>query len=152
MLGMMMYGRETVVLEPARGGQQYTRILESLAVAEATGAAPLSEVIRDEGRRFGRHTTLIVISPSRDEEWPAALHELLRQGTRAAAILLEPDSFAQANGEAVDPGGPGLPTDELLAGNVATYIVPAQSDISLMLGPAGMVAGAAPERHSVVAR
>jgi uncharacterized protein (DUF58 family) len=147
MLGLIMYGRETVKLDPARGGQQYTRILEALAVAEATGQTPLAQVIQEEGRRFGRHTTLIVISPSRDREWTVSLHELLRQGTRAAAVLLDRDSFIEANGGQAEPGGEGLPTDDLMAGNVATYIVPAESDISLMLGPAGMVAGGTAERE-----
>jgi len=152
MLGMMMFGRETVTLDPARGGQQYTRVLESLAVAQATGKASLAEVIQEEGRRFGRHTTLIVISPSCDEEWAASLHQLMRQGTRAAAVLLEPGSFATANGQTAPIETAGLPIDELLAGNVLTYVVPAQSDISLMLGPAGLAADAAPERQRVAVR
>jgi len=152
MLGMMMFGRERVVLDAARGGQQYTRILEALAVAEATGSTPLAEVIQEEGRRFGRHTTLIVISPSCDQEWAVSLQQLMRQGTRAAAVLLEPDSFATANGHAPPADETGLPIDELLAGNVLSYVVPAKSDISLMLGPAGLAADAAPERQRVAVR
>jgi hypothetical protein len=109
-------------------------------------------VIQEEGRRFGRHTTLIVISSSRDVEWTESLHQLLRQGTRASAILLDGDSFAEASGGTVDADGPGLPIDELVAGNVATYVVPAKSDISLMLGPAGMAAGVVAERERVVVR
>jgi uncharacterized protein (DUF58 family) len=152
MLGMMMFGRETLILDPARGGQQYTRILESLAVAEAAGKTPLAEVIQEEGRRFGRHTTLIVISPSCHDEWAVSLHQLMRQGARAAAVLLEPGSFATANGQPAPIETAGLPIDELLAGNVLTYVVPAQSDISLMLGPAGLAADAAPERQRVAVR
>src|SRR5439155_18439398 len=64
MLGLMMYGAETVIEDPARGGHQYGRILEALALASAEGRLPLSNILQDEGRRFGRHTTLIVITPS----------------------------------------------------------------------------------------
>ncbi len=145
MLGLMMVGRETVILDPARGGQQYTRILESLAVAEASGKTSLSEVIQEEGRRFGRHTTLIAITADSDDEWTVALHQLLRQGTRAAAVLLDPQSFGA-------PEGSTLPIDELLSGNVLTYVVPNTSDISLMLGPAGVVGGATAERQTVAVR
>ena len=152
MLGMMMFGRETVILDPARGGQQYTRILESLAVAEATGKTPVAEVLQEEGRRFGRHTTLIVISSSSDREWAVSLQQLTRQGTRTSAVLLEPGSFATANGQTAAADAQQLPIDELLAGNVLTYVVPAESDISLMLGPAGLAADAAPERQRVAVR
>jgi uncharacterized protein (DUF58 family) len=152
MLGMMLFGRETVILDPARGGQQYTRVLESLAVAEATGKASLAEVLQEEGRRFGRHTTLIVISPSCDREWAVSLHQLMRQGTRTSAVLLEPGSFATAGGQPAPADAEQLPIDELLAGNVLTYVVPAESDISLMLGPAGLAADAAPERQRVAVR
>jgi uncharacterized protein (DUF58 family) len=152
MLGLMMFGTETIILDPARGGQQYTRVLESLAVADARGTTPLSQVLQEEGRRFGRHTTLIIISPSTDEEWAVSLHQLMRQGTRASAVLLEPGSFAQAAGEPTPIVEERLPIDELLAGNVLTYVVPAESDISLMLGPAGLAAEAAPERQRVAVR
>jgi uncharacterized protein (DUF58 family) len=146
MLGLMMFGKETVVLDPARGGQQYTRILESLAVAEATGGTPLAR------RRFGRHTTLIVVTPSTEAEWTLSLHQLLRQGTRASAVLLDPESFAGA-GERPQgaPEGASLPIDELLAGNVLTYVIPCRSDIGLMLGPGGLVGDSAPERQKVPA-
>jgi uncharacterized protein (DUF58 family) len=145
MLGLMMYGKETVILDPARGGQQYTRILEALALADARGTTKLAEVLQEEGRRFGRHTTLIVITPSPDDEWVASLHQLLRQGTRTAAILLEPESFGA-------PAGTSMPVNELLAGNILTYQVPCQSDIGLMLGPAGLVGESAPERQTTAVR
>jgi uncharacterized protein (DUF58 family) len=152
MLGLMMFGKETVVLDPARGGQQYTRILESLAVAEAKGGTPLARVLQEEGRRFGRHTTLIVVTPSTDAEWTLSLHQLLRQGTRASAVLLDPESFAGA-GERPQgaPEGASLPIDELLAGNVLTYVIPCRSDIGLMLGPGGLVGDSVPERQKAAA-
>src|SRR5947209_5004994 len=72
-LGLMALGKEAVVLDPTRGSQQYGRILEALAMAEATGVKPLSLVLEEEGRRFGRHTTLIIVTPSADDGWLASL-------------------------------------------------------------------------------
>jgi uncharacterized protein (DUF58 family) len=152
MLGLMMFGRETIVLDPVRGGQQYNRILESLAIAQATGQKPLAQVIQEEGRRFGRHTTLIVITPSTDPEWAISLHQLLRQGTRTAAVLLEPESFAPPLAAPGTHAPAKLPVDELLAGNVLTYVVPCKSDLGLVLGPAGLVGDSAPERQTVAVR
>jgi uncharacterized protein (DUF58 family) len=144
MLGMMAYGTETVMLEPTRGAQQYGRMLEALAVAEAGGNVPLAGVLEEEGRRFGRHTTLIVITASTDEEWLDSLETTVQQGTRAAVVLLDSASFGnESAGE--------LPLEGLSVLGVPTYVVRAGSDISLMLGPAGMVTEATPERHRAAA-
>jgi uncharacterized protein (DUF58 family) len=140
MLGLMAYGEETVMLEPTRGSQQYGHILEALAVARAGGRFPLARVIEEESRRFGRHTTLLVITPSTEEEWLGSLETTVQQGTRAAVVLLEAESFGAEE-------RPGLPLEGLTAIGVPTYVVRSGSDISLMLGPAGMVTEAAPERH-----
>ncbi len=135
MLGLVMEGDESVVLQPARGSEQYTRILEALAVARATGEKPLSQLLLEEGRRFGRHTTVIVVTPSAKEEWARSLQQLVQQGTRVTAVVLEPESFG---------AGPDVesPVQALLASDVLTYVVSCGSDISLMLGPAGLVGGA----------
>lgn len=139
MLGLMAQGGETVILDPARGSQQYGRILEALAVAQATGEKHLARLLAEEGRRFGRHTTLLVITPAVDEEWVVALQTQIRQGTRAAAVLLEPGGFHGENETE-------LPIEALAASGVLTYIVRAGSDISLMLGPVGLAGTGAPER------
>ncbi|MEO8458370.1 MAG: DUF58 domain-containing protein [Chloroflexota bacterium] len=132
MIGLMMDGAEKIMMDPIRGAQQYSRILESLAVAEAAGTVPLSELLQQEGRRLGRHTTAIIITPSVDPDWVSALGLLLQQGCRVAAVLLDAESFGK------ETAGP-MPTESLAAMNVVTYVVRAQSDISLMLGPAGIV-------------
>jgi uncharacterized protein (DUF58 family) len=96
-VGFMSYGRSFDVLEPERGVSQYTRILESLAMARAWGDAPLAGLLSNEGRRFGRHTTVVVITPSTDESWVGALAMLQSRGVKAAAIVLEPSTFGAAD-------------------------------------------------------
>jgi uncharacterized protein (DUF58 family) len=145
MLGLMAYGNETVMLEPTRGSHQYGRMLEALAVARATGRIELGAVLEEENRRLGRHTTLIIITPSSDERWLPALETTVQQGTRAAVVLLDSESFgAEEQSE--------LPLEGLSAIGVPAYIVRAGSDISLVLGPAGLATEATPERHKVVVR
>jgi len=163
MFGLIAYGEETVVLDPARGSQQYARVLESLATAQATGNTPLHQVLEQEGRRIGRHTTVIVITPDTDSTWVLALGTLLQQGARASAIVLDGDTFVpapspphpqQSKDQAdrdkrvrVSPSSPPVRLkpdpqnsviDSLVAAGVLTYAVRAGADISLVLGPAGV--------------
>jgi uncharacterized protein (DUF58 family) len=140
MLGLMMDGAEKVIMDPQRGSQQYGRMLEALAVAQASGTTPLSELLQREGRRMSRHTTCVIITSSTDPEWVTALGLLLQQGARAAVVLLDPATFG-------DEDAGSLPTDGLAAAGVVTYIVRGQSDISLMLGPAGVAGEGVPERQ-----
>ena len=84
-----------------------------------------------------------MITPSANGEWTVALQTLLQQGARAAVVLMEPGGFS-GEGEAE------LPLEALAASGVLTYVVRAESDISLMLGPAGVVSTGAPERQAAV--
>ena len=139
MFGLIMHGNERVVLDPSRGGQQYDRVLETLATAAAVGDVPLADLLNEEGRRLGRHTTAIIVTSSIDPEWVVALSMLLQQGARAAVILLDPQSFAEAGGRSNGhKDAAAMPVDALAASGVVTYVVRAQTDISLMLGPAGI--------------
>jgi uncharacterized protein (DUF58 family) len=142
MVGLLASGRERVTLDPSRGAKQYGRVLETMAVARAGGAAPLASVLQEEGRRFGRHTTLIVVTPSPDQEWVVAMQDLVRSGTRLAAVLLDAAGF----------GAPAavLPIEGLAAIGTTTYVVRAGADLSLMLGPAGIVGGASQRPKAAV--
>jgi uncharacterized protein (DUF58 family) len=143
-VGLIARGGEGVLLEPLRGAPQYGRILEAMATARATGDTPLGHVLSEESRRLGRHTTVIIVTPDGSQEWVLALQTLLQQGARAAAVLLDRESFG---GDAPDEA-----TGALAASGVLTYTVRAGSDISLMLGPAGVSGDALSERPAAAAR
>lgn len=145
MLGLIGHGRDKVLLPPSRGSQQYARILETLAVARAEGPVPLARVLHEEEPRFGRHTTLILVTPSADEEWVTALQSLVQRGVRAAVALLEPISFGAAHSAL-------LPFSTLVASDILTYMVRCGDDLSIALGPAGTVGELAPERQIARAR
>jgi len=130
-LGLIAYGGETVILDPTRGSQQYGRILEAMAVARAAGITSLNRVLEEENRRFGRHTTLLVVTPSADEAWLPSLESAVQHGTRAAVVLLDATSFGAKD-------TPPLPLESFAAIGVPAYVVGCRSDISLMLGPAGL--------------
>jgi len=144
MLGLIVHGAEKVILDPARGSKQYGRILEELAMAEAGGNVPLAGLLEEEGRAFGRNTTLIVVTPSVDDEWLTAMQEIMHHGTRIVVVYVDPQSF----------GGPSAEETiaMLSATGILTYVVRAGSDIGLTLGPSGLVEDGPRELQRVGAR
>jgi uncharacterized protein (DUF58 family) len=126
-VGFMSYGRGFDVIEPERGVQQYTRILESLAMVRTWGDVSLGDMLSNEARRFGRHTTLVVVTPSTDESWIAALAMLQSRGVKVAAIVLEPSTFGSAESSL------GV-FASLAAGDVFSYMVKHADDLQTALG------------------
>jgi uncharacterized protein (DUF58 family) len=127
-VGMITFGKDLRVLEPERGQQQLTRILETLAVAYAVGDAPLGNLLMEEQRRFGRHTTLVVVTSATDDHWLTAIQSLTQRGVRAAVILLDPTTFG-------DDRSPLLLFGQLTASDILTYVVSRGDDLTLALSP-----------------
>ncbi|NJD64762.1 MAG: DUF58 domain-containing protein [Chloroflexi bacterium] len=134
-VGLMTFGRDLRVLEPERGQQQLTRILETLAMAYAVGDAPLGNLLMEEQRRFGRHTTLVVITSATDDHWLTAIQSLTQRGVRAAVVLLDPSTFASDR-------SPLLLYGQLTASDIMTYVVRKGDDLGLALSPTATGAGA----------
>jgi uncharacterized protein (DUF58 family) len=128
-VGFISFGRNLRVLEPERGGNQMTRIMESLAMATAIGDAPLGGILMEEQRRFGRHTTLIVVTPSTEDHWLTPVQSLTQRGVRACAVLVDPTTFAKG------AESPLLLFSELTASDILTYVVRKGDDLSLALSP-----------------
>lgn len=128
-VGLISFGRNLRVIEPERGQNQMTRILESLAMASAVGDAALGNILLEEQRRFGRHTTLVVVTPSADDHWLTPIQSLTQRGVRAAVVLVDPGSFSAA------AASPLVLFGELTASDILTYILRRGDDLSLALSP-----------------
>jgi uncharacterized protein (DUF58 family) len=126
-VGFIAFGKQFHLEEPERGLSQYTRILEALALARATGDVPLADLLTHEGRRFGRHTTIVVITPSTDESWVASMQTLAGQGAKRSAIVLEPRTFGGDESAL-------LVFTALAAADVQTYLVKRSDDLNVALG------------------
>ncbi len=131
-VGFITFGQKLQVVEPERGQSQLTRILENLAVAQAAGDGPLSNLLNEESRRFGRHTTLVIVTPSTDDRWLGAIQALMERGVRVAVVLLDPSSFGGKN-------SPLMLYGELTANNILPYVVRKGDDIGLALSASGGV-------------
>lgn len=129
-VGLITFGERLEIEEPERGQQQLTRILEDLAVAEAVGDGPLANILQEESRRFGRHTTLVLVTPSTEERWLGSIQSLQQRGVRVAVVLVDPGSF----------GGKASPLmlyGELTASNILPYVVRKDDDLGLVLSGTG---------------
>ncbi len=132
-VGLITFGRDLKIIEPERGQQQMTRVLETLATVQAVGDAPLGNLLLEEQRHFGRHTTLVIISASTDDGWLTAVQSLTQRGVRAAVVLLDPTTFGSDR-------SPLLLFSELTASNILTYVIRSGDDLSLALSPTSGVA------------
>lgn len=133
-VGLMAFGRDLRVIEPERGQQQLTRILETLATAYAIGDAPLGNLLMEEQRRFGRHTTLVVVTSATDDHWLTAIQSLTQRGVRAAVVLMDPSTFGSER-------SPLLMYGQLTASDIMTYVVRKGDDLGLALSPTATGAG-----------
>ena len=82
----------------------------------------------EEQRRFGRHTTLVVITSSTDDSWLTAVQSLTQRGVRAAVVLIDPSTFG-------DTRSPLLLFGQLTASDILTYVVRRGDDLGLALSP-----------------
>jgi uncharacterized protein (DUF58 family) len=128
-VGFIAYGKRLFVEEAERGAQHYTRILESLALATAEGDVNIGTLVTQEGKRFGRHTTVVVITPSTSEDWVGSMQFLAQRGVKCAAVLLEPSTFGGKENSLMVFGA-------LAAAEIYTYLVKKADDLvtSLSLG------------------
>ena len=130
-VGVIAYDDDLRVNEPSRGGNHYTRLLESLALARAVGDVPLSQLLLEESRKFGRHTTVVAVTPSPRDDWALALMSLSARGVKVAAVLLEGETFG-ATASSLDVYG------TLASGGVYSYTVKRQDDLVQVLSSAGV--------------
>jgi uncharacterized protein (DUF58 family) len=111
-VGLVSWGRSLNVLSPDRGGRQLNKILEALALLGAEGRMPISALVTAESGHMPRGSTVVLVTPSVEEEVALAVDILLRRGLRPVVVLLDASSFG------------GLPGTEPLATAISTLQVP----------------------------
>jgi uncharacterized protein (DUF58 family) len=126
-VGLISFGEDLRIDEPSRGANHYTRILESLALARAVGDVPLNNLIIEESRRFGRHTTVVTVTPSTGTDWALTMTGIGARGVKVAAVLLEAYTYGEA------PSSLDVHST-LAAGGVYTYTVRRSDDLMHSLG------------------
>lgn len=92
-VGMVAWGQHREVIPAERESRQLFKILEALAILRAHSAQSLAEVLVAESNRFGRNSTIVVVTSSLDERWVGALQQHLYRGVRSAVLFVDPQSF-----------------------------------------------------------
>lgn len=119
-VGMMMFGGRFRLIEADRGNQQLTRMLEDLALAQPVGDVPLSTLLFQQAPRWGRHTTVIVVTAASDARTIDAIRSLHQRGVQVAVVLIDAGSFGgRAGGEdaAVTLRASGIQTNLIALGD-----------------------------------
>jgi uncharacterized protein (DUF58 family) len=87
---------QTATLPADRGPRQAERILEVLALVQATSSLTLPALLGAETSRFARSSTLIIITPSTSETWARFCQALNGRGVHTTAVLIEAATFGKA--------------------------------------------------------
>ena len=82
-------------LQADRGERQLNKVLEMLAVVEATGDLPFAQLIATDGVRLNRNDTVLAVSADPSPEWAAALQHLQRRGVNSIALVVDGHSFGR---------------------------------------------------------
>jgi len=114
------------VLQADRGERQLAKILETLAMIQARGLSPLTQVLTVESKLLRRGTTLIIITPSTDRRWTLTARDLTRRGLRSTAVLLDARSFGR-------DADTGALVGELAASRIPTCVVRRDDDLRIAL-------------------
>ena len=125
-VGFIAHSGHRELIQADRGERQLTKILETLAVVNATGRIPFARMLTSEMEHLPRHTTLVAISPATDRMWVAALRDIRRRGVHDMAVLLAASTFGDA-----PPYRETLA--DLLASGIPTHLLTCGQDISAAL-------------------
>ena len=99
-VGMLSFTGELRTVAPGRTRGQLPRLLEELALAQAEGDVPVAALLRQQARRWGRQTTVVLITPAHDVPTQEAVLGLAGSGVQTAVILLDASGFGGGAGAA----------------------------------------------------
>ena len=97
-VGLAAYGKARQVIQPDRGERQLYRLLESLAVIEASGWLALEELVKIEGQQVPRGASVILITPSVGPGVLLCARQLHRRGLVPVLVLLDAVTFGGPDG------------------------------------------------------
>lgn len=134
-------GRHRLVT-PGRGPRQLWRILGALVDAQASGALPLGEVIRQgQAARASEvsGTALAVVTPALDGAWLPALASWQRGRAGGSLALLVADSAAEAQPLETRLAASGVAAHTFELGTALPLLNPPKPKITARISPLGKV-------------
>ena len=95
-VGMAVSGEGGRLLRPDNGPDHLSRIMETLASAQASEAAPLSEFIHSMRSHLNHFHSVTVVTSNTEPAWLPALLDLKRGNVTVAIALVDPQSFGSS--------------------------------------------------------
>jgi uncharacterized protein (DUF58 family) len=92
-VGMATAGQHYSILPPERGERQLGKILEMLAILKADGDLSLLSLVSTQINNLTRGSTIILITPSHDDEIIKLVIALLERGLLPVVVLIDQASF-----------------------------------------------------------
>ncbi len=92
-VGLVSAGQSYTALPAERGERQLGKILETLAVLRAEGEMPFWGLIGSQLGHLARGSTIILISPSSEENILTGVMELIQHGLIPVVVLIDQVSF-----------------------------------------------------------
>ena len=92
-VGMAVNGKEGHLLRPDNGPDHLSRLMETLAAAQATDAAPLPEFLHSLRTHLNHFHSVTVVTANADPQWLPALLDLKRGSVAISIVVVDPSSF-----------------------------------------------------------
>jgi uncharacterized protein (DUF58 family) len=92
-VGLVSAGQNLSILPAEKGERQLGKILETLAVIKAEGDIPFWHLVSNQIIHMARGTTMILITPSIDENIFTVVMELVQRGLIPVVIIIDQSSF-----------------------------------------------------------
>ena len=94
-VGILLSGKDTLIVRSERGQQHLDHLMESLAVVKADGKLGLPESIESNVGRFGTASSLVILTPNPTERLGSVLSQLSSRGIKSSVIILDVASFGK---------------------------------------------------------
>jgi len=125
-VGIATSGPQYLILPPERGERQLGKILEMLAILESTGDMSFLGLVSSQINNLTRGSTIVLITPSADEEIIKLVIALLERGLMPVVILIDQGSFGGKGDYVLIQAG-------LINCGVLTFLIKYGEDLSASL-------------------
>ena len=92
-VGMAINGDYGRMLRPDNGPDHLSRLMETLASAQASDAAPMHRFIHSMRPHLNNFHSVTVLTANTDPAWLSALLDLRRGNVTVSVVLIDPASF-----------------------------------------------------------
>ena len=92
-VGMAVNAENGRLLRPDNGPDHLSRMMETLAAAQASEAAPLPEFLQSARTHLNHFHSVTVVTANTDPQWLPALLDLKRGNVTVSIALVDPSSF-----------------------------------------------------------